>query len=195
MNVDREHQVLRVVMIGDSSVGKTCIVERFIHSTFTPEPHNTIGTMYETYSEIRNGREVQLQIWDTAGEEKFKSLGHIYYRDASGAVIVFDMTNRTSFNNVSEWIELFRLTAGDGPGICLVGNKTDLADEVVVSEKEASEWAKSKGLAFFPTSAENGSGIKEVFSYMIDLLAAEDRFITQGARMRSPASDTRMCRC
>ena len=181
MNVDREHQVLRVVMIGDSSVGKTCIVERFIHSTFTPEPHNTIGTMYETYSEIRNGREVQLQIWDTAGEEKFKSLGHIYYRDAS--------------NNVSEWIELFRLTAGDGPGICLVGNKTDLADEVVVSEKEASEWAKSKGLAFFPTSAENGSGIKEVFSYMIDLLAAEDRFITQGARMRSPASDTRMCRC
>ena len=191
-----EARVLRVVMIGDSSVGKTCIVERFIHSTFTPERQNTIASMYETYSEKRNDEEIQLQIWDTAGEEKFKSLGHIYYRDASGAVVVFDMTNRTSFQNVSEWIELFRSTAGDGPGICIVGNKVDRVDDIVISEKEAQEWAKSKGLAFFPTSAATGSGIKDVFSYMIDLLVTETGVqAMQGVRFQTNKPAPKPCRC
>ena len=172
MIVSDDELAFRVVLIGDSSVGKTCIVNRFVNNQFREDELNTIGAMYENYKERRNGSEVSLQIWDTAGQEKFKSLGPVYYRDAAAAILVFDLTNRQSFDNVSDWLKSFRTAAGDNALVVLVGNKNDLIVGDAAIETQASDWATEKGFKFFSTSAKTGNGIVELFSFLIDTLAA-----------------------
>lgn len=162
----------RIVLIGDSSVGKTCIVKRFVNNQFHDDELNTIGAMYENYTDIRNGREITLQIWDTAGQEKFRSLGPVYYREAAGALLVFDLTNRQTFANASMWLNSFRGAAGDDAVVVVIGNKNDLIVGDSTIETEAQDWARSNGYEFFSTSAKTGQGITDLFEYIMDTLAA-----------------------
>ena len=171
MLVRNEGLTFRLVLIGDSSVGKTCIVNRLVNNQFHEDEMNTIGAMYETYTAMRNGTEITLQIWDTAGQEKFKSLGPVYYRDAAGAIVVFDLSNRHSFSNISTWLSAFRSSAGDDALVVIVGNKNDLVSDDTTLAAEASDWAQSNGYRFFSTSAKTGQGIEDLFGYVMDALA------------------------
>jgi small GTP-binding protein len=181
MLIDEGTLVFRVVLIGDSSVGKTCIVNRFRHNNFNSSEQNTIGASYETYSETRNGFQIELQIWDTAGQEKFKSLGPVYYRDAAAALAVFDLSNRSTLEGLDGWITNFRAIAGPDALVVVVGNKADLVDLQKVSEKEARQWCEDQGLDFLATSAKTGSGVAEVFDLVLTRLSQKQcDFATKG---------------
>jgi small GTP-binding protein len=160
--------VYRIALIGDTCVGKTSVMNRFLHNSFNAAQQSTIGTNYETYSEVREGVQVQLQIWDTAGQEKYKSLGPIYYRDASAAVAVFDLTRRETFQNLGSWIDNF--LPADGAAVITVGNKLDLADDQQVSVAEAAAWAGAANMDFVATPAKTGQGIREVFDVLLSKL-------------------------
>jgi Ras-related protein Rab-6A len=153
----------KFVFLGDQSVGKTAIIQRFIFSTFDTTYQATIGIDFLSRSLVLEDKTIRLQIWDTAGQERFRSLTPSYIRDSSVAVVVYDITVRASFLNSSKWIEDVRVERGQDVVIMLVGNKSDLADKRQVSTEEAAEKARSEGALFIETSAKTGTNIKTLF--------------------------------
>lgn len=170
MLIEEEKITFRSVTIGDSSVGKTCIVNRFLLDKFDPAEPNTIGTLYESFTAERDGRELEIQIWDTAGQEQYRSLGPIYYRSSAAALVVFDVTNRKSYEDINDWITEFRSVAGDNTTILIVGNKIDLSNDRAVTKEEAEEWTRKNNCVYCETSACTGEGIKELFKVLVDEL-------------------------
>lgn len=151
----------KVVMMGDASVGKTSIVNKWLTDSFNTNVYPTVGAAFSKgYFEYKDKKE-EVQVWDTAGEEKFQSMAPIYSQGAFGCILVFDLTNRKSFEKLSGWVSVAR-HFHDLP-IVLCGNKYDLIDGIEVEEKEAIEFANSIQASFFFTSAKNGFGIKEAF--------------------------------
>ncbi|EAY22783.1 Ras family protein [Trichomonas vaginalis G3] len=169
MLIEEEKITFRSVTIGDSSVGKTCIVNRFLQDKFDPAEPNTIGTLYESFTDHRDGHDLEIQIWDTAGQEQYRSLGPIYYRSSLAALVVFDITNRKSFDDINEWVSEFRSVAGENTIVLLVGNKIDLPERAVEKE-EAQEWATKNNCIYMETSARNGTGVKQLFTTLVDEL-------------------------
>jgi small GTP-binding protein len=153
----------RVVVIGDSSVGKTSILTTLVGDDFNLYEQNTIGANWHLQTEDVNGEHVELQIWDTAGQERYRSLGPLYYRNAVAGIVVYDITNRGSFQSIPGWIDSFRSIAGTETVIFVVGNKCDLADRRQVPFEEASDWAKEREFDFFETSAKTSDGIEKLF--------------------------------
>lgn len=169
MLIEEEKITFRSVTIGDSSVGKTCIVNRFLQDKFDPAEPNTIGTLYESFTDHRDGHDLEIQIWDTAGQEQYRSLGPIHYRSSLAALVVFDITNRKSFDDINEWVSEFRSVAGENTIVLLVGNKIDLPERAVEKE-EAQEWATKNNCIYMETSARNGTGVKQLFTTLVDEL-------------------------
>ena len=163
MQISTESFQCRIVIIGDTSVGKTSILNQLIEQTFQEYEQSTVGANYQLYVEEIDGKKVEIQIWDTAGQEKFKSLGPIYYRNARGAAVVFDVTNRNTFDDLSEWINAFREVAGTDTAIFIVANQIDRVDARTVDSDEVKKWADSNGYRVFETSAKTGVGVKELF--------------------------------
>lgn len=154
---------LRIVTIGEESVGKTSITNRLVEGTFNPYEPGTIGANYQQYSRVINNEKLDIQIWDTAGQEKFKSLSPIYFRNAAAAVVVFALTSKTSFQNLNTWIGSFTDAAGNDALIYIAANKSDLVDDFEVTYEEAQEWADAHKYKIFYTSAKNGEGIEPLF--------------------------------
>lgn len=174
---------LRVVIIGNSSVGKTSILNQLIDHSFNPNTNATVGANYQVLVSEVDGRRFEMQIWDTAGQEKFQALGPLYYRDSDAAVVVYDQTNRASFENAEKWVSAFKDTAGSLATIALVSNKADLIDQTEVSFDEGKSTADSKGYLFFQTSALDGNGIAELFEDLArHLLTSSYIFKTRIAR-------------
>lgn len=166
MNVDNTSRH-RLVLIGDSSVGKTCILAQLIDHKFSQNEAATVGAnsqiYFECISKDKKECRVEIQIWDTAGQEKFRSLGPIYFRNASAALAVFDMTNKKSFDNLDGWIKPFRDVAGENAKVYVVANKSDLTDEIQVPFSEAQLYAEKQGFAVYETSAKTGKNIQKMF--------------------------------
>lgn len=154
---------LRIVTIGDASVGKTSITSYLIDKAFNPFEPSTVGANYQTYSVSLPDERVDLQIWDTAGQEKFKSLGHIYFRNAAAAVVVFSLANRDSFLRLEEWICSFKEAAGNNAIVYIAANKADLDEDFEISAQKAEEWATKEGYKFYMTSAKTGLNIDKMF--------------------------------
>jgi small GTP-binding protein len=198
MLVEEDRVTFRVVLVGDSSVGKTSIINRFIHDRFNPSEPNTIGALYDSYSEQRNGQTVDVQIWDTAGTEQYQSLTPVYFRSAAAALVVFDITNPISFASLGKWLSAFRAVATDKAIVFIVGNKVDIEHARKIGKQEAEDWAAERGAEYRETSASTGRGILEMFSGLIDKLVDQScreaespgvRQVVDGARDR----DARCC--
>lgn len=154
----------KLVFLGDQSVGKTSIITRFMYDNFDRHYQATIGIDFLSKTMYLEDRTVRLQLWDTAGQERFRSLIPSYIRDSSVAVVVYDVTSRTSFLNTTKWIEDVRAERGNDVVICLVGNKTDLGnDKRQISTEEGEEKAKKNGLLFMECSAKAGYNVKSLF--------------------------------
>lgn len=153
----------RVVVVGDASVGKTSLLNQLIDHTYNQFEQSTVGANYQLFVQEIEGVKVEIQIWDTAGQEKFKSLGPIYFRNSLGCVAVYDITNRQSFLDLPEWIESFTQVAGPETIIAVAGNKADLEEQRQVNTEEAQEWAGKFSYLFAETSAKTGSGISQLF--------------------------------
>jgi small GTP-binding protein len=166
-------------MIGDASVGKTSLFNRLIDHRFNDTEASTVGASWHSYVTPVDGREATFEIWDTAGEEKFRSLTPIYFRTAQGGVVVYDVTNRKSFDALEGWVDAFINHAGTDAAVVIVGNKCD-ADGRVVSVAEAQRWVNLRQFPLFHTSAKTGDGVEEPF-----------RCVAQAvARLRVPAPVT-----
>ena len=164
MKADDDCLHCRVVVVGDSAVGKTSILNQLIDSNFNPYEQSTVGANYQLYVEEIDGQKVEMQIWDTAGQEKFRSLAPIYFRNSAAAVAVYDQTSRPSFEHLNAWIKTFTEIAGTETVVTVAANKCDLQESIEVPFEEAKDWANSKGISIVSTSARSGTGVKQLFS-------------------------------
>ena len=153
----------KYIIIGDAAVGKSCLMLNFIDKRFRSEHDLTIGVEFGSKIIDMKGTKIKLQIWDTAGSESFKSITRSYYRSAAGALLVYDITNKDSFNHLSEWLNEARFNGNPSMAITLVGNKKDLEDQRVISEEEGQRYARDNGLGFLETSALTGENVEKAF--------------------------------
>ncbi|KCV67872.1 rab family, other [Fonticula alba] len=160
----------KLVFLGDLGVGKTSLITRFMYDFFTHNYQATIGIDFMSKTLYMPQRTIRLQLWDTAGQERFRALIPSYIRDSSVAVVVFDVTNPSSFHSVGRWIEDIRAERGNDVLVVVVGNKSDLADERQVSTSEAEEKAKQYGALFTEASAKSGRNVKALFKKIADAL-------------------------
>ena len=156
----------KVVLLGDSGVGKTCIISRYISGTFEANSASTNGASYASkivkYDNL--GKTLPLDIWDTAGQEKYKALTKFFYKDAAVAILVYDITRKESFDSLKNyWLSQLQQNGGKNIVLGVAGNKCDLYEQEAVPENEAREFAESIGAIFSLTSAQNNTGINELF--------------------------------
>ena len=156
--------LFKLLLIGDSGVGKTTIMHRFVE-----EQHytSTIGVEFRIKTVEVGGKKIKLQIWDTAGQERFRTITSSYYRGAHGIITVYDVTDRTSFTNIKHWLSEIDRYACENVTKLLVGNKTDLITNRVVTFDEGNDFAKELQVSFLETSAKNSDRIEDVFFTMV----------------------------
>eukprot|EP01155_Anaeramoeba_flamelloides_P051770 Anaeramoba_flamelloidesc42527_g1_i1.p1 GENE.c42527_g1_i1~~c42527_g1_i1.p1 ORF type:complete len:202 (+),score=38.90 c42527_g1_i1:10-615(+) len=154
---------LKLVLLGDSAVGKSSIVLRFCKNQFSDEAEPTIGASFINHDLELEESEVKLQIWDTAGQERFRTITTAYYRGAMGIILVYDVTNEKSFLNVRNWIKNIETHASENVCKMLVANKADLTTERVVDDKRGEELANEYGIPFYGTSAKTNMNVDESF--------------------------------
>ena len=163
----------KIVIIGSVAVGKTALTNAIQYEHFEEEYQATIGAGYTPLRTAYEGQDVELQIWDTAGMERYKSLGSIYYRDAAAAIIVYDQTDQESADAVPSWLDSFRATVKTPAYIVIVGNKDDLEKKTVSNDK-MQQWAKENGFDFILTSAKTKKNVKELFSSVVQYLVKQN---------------------
>ncbi len=167
-DLDPEYDYLfKLILVGDSYVGKTNILSKYIKNEFNLSTKSTVGVEFGTKILKIEDKIIKAQIWDTAGQERYKSITSTYYKGAKGAFIVYDITNRLTFESVDKWIQDLNLNSDKNITLLLIGNKKDLADKRDVTTEEGEEKAKSFGLAFLETSALTGENIDKVFDNML----------------------------
>uniref|UniRef100_A0AAV1U059 Ras-related protein Rab-21 n=1 Tax=Peronospora matthiolae TaxID=2874970 RepID=A0AAV1U059_9STRA len=160
---ERTTTKLKVVLLGEGRVGKTSILLRYIKGEYDERQDSTLQASYLDKRLLVDNCRVALSLWDTAGQERFHALGPIYYRDADGALLVYDITDVESFHKVRTWVRELRRIVGDDISICIAGNKSDLHRNRKVSEEDAKRYAASVGAAHFDTSAKLNRGLEDVF--------------------------------
>ncbi|XP_027340565.1 ras-related protein RABA6b-like [Abrus precatorius] len=159
--------LFKAVLIGDSGVGKSNLLSRFAKDEFRLDSKPTIGVEF-AYRNIKVGDKlIKAQIWDTAGQERFRAITSSYYRGALGALLVYDITMRSSYENVSKWLLELREFGGQDMVVILVGNKCDLGQSREVEKEEGKGFAETEGLCFMETSALKNLNVEEVFLQMI----------------------------
>lgn len=152
----------RIVLVGDTQVGKTSIIQKYLRGQCSQEQKSTIGAVFHTQEVVYNNRRVSLQIWDTAGQERYKALGPIYYRKSNAAIAVFDLTRKETMKNLESWIDTFRSNSDDN-FVVIAANKSDLDKNIVFSLEETQEFASRLGCECIWVSAMSGVGIDELF--------------------------------
>ncbi|XP_008233092.1 PREDICTED: ras-related protein RABA3 [Prunus mume] len=160
--------VFKVVVIGDSAVGKTQILSRFTRNEFCFDSKSTIGVEFQTRTVTIKGKLIKAQIWDTAGQERYRAVTSAYYRGALGALLVYDITKRQTFDHVARWVEELRAHADNSIVIMLVGNKADLGEQRDVPTEDAVEFAEDQGLFFSETSAFSGENVDTAFFSVLE---------------------------
>jgi len=163
--------LLKYIIIGDASVGKSNLLLRYVYSTFNQEYQLTIGVEFGEKTEILNGKGYRIQIWDTAGQEQFRSITRTYYKNSVCAIVVYDITRRETFDNVMTWIEDCKNNSPKTVFIVLVGNKSDLEDERQVTTEEGEEFATKYGLLFLETSAKTKKNVNEIFTKSVEFIS------------------------
>jgi len=153
----------KVVLLGEGRVGKTCLCLRYVKNSFSDGQESTIQASYLEKRLNVGKKSVKLLVWDTAGQERFHALGPIYYRDANGALLVYDITDRDSFTKVRHWVKELRNVVGKKIVLVIAGNKADLEKQRQVNDEEAKEYAASVGAIHMMCSAKNGKGVEEIF--------------------------------
>lgn len=153
----------KFIVIGSSGVGKTAIIKRLTEDTYDEHIMSTIGVEYDSTTIQCGDKSVQLQIWDTAGQEKFQSISKAYYRNSVGILLVYDITNRKSFDQLNLWVNEAQRLCDPNAVIHLIGNKADLDSMRVVTIAEALSFANSHEMQYIETSAKNGENIDQAF--------------------------------
>ena len=171
-NEENPDYLLKIVVVGNSNVGKTNIISRFCKDSFSSQTKATIGVDFTMYSLKVLGKKVKIQFWDTAGQEKYRAMSTAYYKGAHGAILVYDISNRESFFSLGLWLSEIKNQSNSVERVILLGNKNDLAEERAVSKKQGIVYAEERELKFYEISAKlDGEGIKKaIHEYIEDLV-------------------------
>jgi len=159
--------LFKVVLIGDSGVGKSNLMTRYTQDEFSEESPSTIGVEFMTKSLKVENRDVKVQIWDTAGQERFRAISRSIYHGAKGAMLVYDITNQATFDNVGNWLQELKTHVNPSTVIMLIGNKSDLDHLRAVKQETANKFAQENGLTFLETSARNTSNVDKSFEWLV----------------------------
>eukprot|EP00300_Choanocystis_sp_HF-7_P039616 c592_g1_i1.p1 GENE.c592_g1_i1~~c592_g1_i1.p1 ORF type:complete len:230 (+),score=51.59 c592_g1_i1:44-691(+) len=171
MAKEEEYDYLfKVVLIGDSGAGKSNLLSRFTRNEFTQDSKSTIGVEFATRSIETDGKTIKAQIWDTAGQERYRAITAAYYRGAAGALLVYDISKYSSFENIERWLSELRGHADASILLMLVGNKSDLRHLRAVPTEEAAAFAEKNGLSFMETSAFDASNVDVAFSSILNAI-------------------------
>ncbi|KAK4745236.1 hypothetical protein SAY87_011548 [Trapa incisa] len=183
--------LFKLLLIGDSGVGKSCLLLRFADDSYLESYISTIGVDFKIRTVEQDGKTIKLQIWDTAGQERFRTITSSYYRGAHGIIVVYDVTDQESFNNVKQWLSEIDRYASDNVNKLLVGNKCDLTAQKVVSYETAKAFADEIGIPFLETSAKNSTNVEQAFMAMT--AAIKERMASQPAinNVRPPTVNIR----
>lgn len=165
MNPEYDY-LFKLLLIGDSGVGKSCLLLRFADDTYTESYISTIGVDFKIRTIELDGKTIKLQIWDTAGQERFRTITSSYYRGAHGIIVVYDVTDQESYENVRNWLQEIERYANENVNKLLVGNKCDLTSKKVVDYSTAKELADHLGIPFLETSAKNATNVEQAFMTM-----------------------------
>ncbi|KAI8047529.1 rab-type small GTP-binding protein [Gilbertella persicaria] len=155
--------LIKLLLIGDSGVGKSCLLLRFSDDSFTPSFITTIGIDFKIRTIELDGKRIKLQIWDTAGQERFRTITTAYYRGAMGILLVYDVTDERSFGNVRNWFSNIEQHASEGVNKILIGNKCDMEEKRVISKEQGQALANELGIPFAETSAKANISVEEAF--------------------------------
>uniref|UniRef100_A0A7R9YY16 Uncharacterized protein n=1 Tax=Chlamydomonas euryale TaxID=1486919 RepID=A0A7R9YY16_9CHLO len=166
MNPSEYDYLFKLLLIGDSGVGKSCLLLRFADDTYTESYISTIGVDFKIRTVDLDGKVIKLQIWDTAGQERFRTITSSYYRGAHGIIVVYDVTDQDSFNNVKQWLNEIDRYASENVNKLLVGNKSDLESKKVVDSATAKAFADELGIPFLETSAKSAANVEQAFMTM-----------------------------
>ena len=207
MDDDNYELMVKVVIVGDSGVGKTNIMSKYLKNEFHEDSKATVGVEFGSKQFNIQGHQVKAQIWDTAGQERYKAITSAYYKGAKGAFIVYDISRKNTFDSISRWVSDITATADKKITLILIGNKSDLEDQRQVTKEQGEEKAKEFGLAFLETSASSGDNLEKAFSLMInevykkcqeDINAeTDDNIVDQGKdiTLNKPAGKTEKKKC
>lgn len=183
--------LFKLLLIGDSGVGKSCLLLRFADDTYTDSYISTIGVDFKIKTINLDSQVIKLQIWDTAGQERFKTITSSYYRGAHGIIIVYDVTDPESFNNVRNWMQEIDKYAMENVNKLLVGNKCDLVAKKAVSYDEGKDLADSYGIRFIETSAKSSHNVESAFSVMARELKSKVQ-VVGNAQTKTQHAPTRL---
>ena len=164
--------IFKIIAIGDGTVGKTSIIRRYVHEEFDPKYVKTIGVAHALKRLLIGDNEVTLTIWDTGGQELFDCVRPQYYRGASGGLVIYDVTNKDSFDHLDKWFNDLNNQCS-GIAIIVIGNKIDLEADRVISTEEGEQYAFQKGVKFFETSAKTGANVVDVMEELAKLILLE----------------------
>jgi len=189
MAMKRDYDYLfKLVLIGDSGVGKSCLLLRFADDSFTDSYISTIGVDFRFRTVNIENKTVKLQIWDTAGQERFRTITSAYYRGAHGIIMVYDVTNYESFEHVEEWLNEVNRHASESTLKLLVGNKADLNDDKKVDTDEAKKFADGLSISFLETSAKNATNVEAAFLTMAKQLIEAKELIGNNPKTQGTGS-------
>ncbi|ANB14055.1 Rab family GTPase SEC4 [Sugiyamaella lignohabitans] len=164
MSTTRTYDLLiKLLLIGDSGVGKSCLLLRFCDDQFTPSFITTIGIDFKIRTINLDDKRVKLQVWDTAGQERFKTITTAYYRGAMGILLVYDVCNEKSFENIRSWYSNVEQHASENVVLILVGNKSDMSEKRVISPEQGQALADELGIPFIEASAKTNDNVEDTF--------------------------------
>ena len=167
--------LFKLILIGDSCVGKSNILLKYLKNEFDQNSKATVGVEFGSKNVLINGKKVKIQIWDTAGQERYRSITSAYYKGAKGAFIVYDITRKNTFDNIDKWISDLKLNGDQNICIVILGNKSDLVDSREVSTNDGIKKAEMFKTAFLETSALNGDNIGKAFDEIIDQIIQNNK--------------------
>ena len=177
---NKEYDLLfKLILIGDSYVGKSNILLKYLKNQFNENSKTTIGVEFGTKNIIINNKRIKIQIWDTAGQERYRSITSAYYKGAKGALIVYDITRKNTFDNIDKWITDLKLNRDKNICIIILGNKSDLIDKREINKNDGIKKAEMYKTAFLETSAFNGDNISKAFDELIEQIVINNKNIFQ----------------
>ena len=190
-----QENLIKIIIVGDSNTGKTCILHRYVSNAFT-ETVPTIGAAFAEQTVTLNGTDFKLNIWDTAGQETYRNLIPMYYRGADVAIIVFDLTNEKTFNSIDFWVESVKQNCGENCICLLCGNKSDLDTLRVVSDEKIQQLSEDLQVTFFLTSAVSGVNIQKMFEFCVSeyiRTSYKTQTIDENANIVKKENNSRCC--
>ena len=191
MEDDNYEMMFKVVLVGDSFVGKTNIMSKYLKDEFHEDSKATVGVEFGSKQFTIEGHSIKAQIWDTAGQERYKAITSAYYKGAKGAFVVYDITRKTSFESIDRWVNDLTAAADKKITIVVIGNKCDLEDQRQITKEQGEEKSAKLEVAFLETSALSGENLDKAFELMMneiykkcheEMLAENDLEIIDGGK-------------